>query len=311
LSFAVRVIHPIRMAADLQRDATTELSLDALAEVCRIANAAEHASGMLHDIGNALTSVNISSALALERMAGLKLSGLETLANLLLENEAHIGEFMTTDSRGQNLPSYLLAFARYLEEERLAVTDELTILRKGVEHVNAIIAEQQNQAKASGSSEIIAPAALAEQALALAENALIKNEALVVRDFAPAPDVNVPRQKVLQILGNLIRNALDAMASKDRLERVVSVRVGPLRPSTVAISVEDNGVGIAPGQMERMFKFGFTTKASGHGFGLFASANAARDLGGTLKVSSKGPGAGSVFTLELPVAEPPGGRNSA
>ena len=49
------------------------------------------------------------------------------------------------------------------------------------------------------------------------------------------------------------------------------------------------------------FNHGFTTKSDGHGFGLHASANSAKQMGGTLGVASDGPGTGAIFTLEFPV----------
>jgi two-component system, NtrC family, sensor kinase len=65
--------------------------------------------------------------------------------------------------------------------------------------------------------------------------------------------------------------------------------------------VIDNGVGIAPEHLSRMFAHGFTTKKGGHGFGLHGAANAAREMGGTLTARSDGPDTGATFTLELPI----------
>ena len=52
---------------------------------------------------------------------------------------------------------------------------------------------------------------------------------------------------------------------------------------------------------DKLFCHGFTTKATGHGFGLHSSSNAAKELGGTLLASSKGIGTGATFTLSVPV----------
>ncbi len=69
----------------------------------------------------------------------------------------------------------------------------------------------------------------------------------------------------------------------------------------VRIDVEDNGMGIAQDTLEKIFSHGFTTKKSGHGFGLHSCALAARDLGGSLTAASDGPGKGACFTLMLPI----------
>jgi C4-dicarboxylate-specific signal transduction histidine kinase len=115
------------------------------------------------------------------------------------------------------------------------------------------------------------------------------------------PLVNTDRHKVLQILLNLMRNAMDAVkesGNPDRQIAITMVRVGEER---VAIRVADNGIGILPTNLLRIFSHGFTTKQDGHGFGLHSGALAAQQLGGTLTVESEGTNVGATFTLELPI----------
>ena len=69
----------------------------------------------------------------------------------------------------------------------------------------------------------------------------------------------------------------------------------------VKISVIDNGVGIPPENLTRIFNHGFTTRKEGHGFGLHSGAQAAKEMGGTLTAFSDGIGRGATFTLELPL----------
>jgi len=72
----------------------------------------------------------------------------------------------------------------------------------------------------------------------------------------------------------------------------------------VRIEIADNGVGIAPENLTRIFSHGFTTRKHGHGFGLHSSALAAREMGGLLTVQSEGAGKGATFILELPLCPP-------
>ena len=62
----------------------------------------------------------------------------------------------------------------------------------------------------------------------------------------------------------------------------------------------DNGIGIPPENLTRIFNHGFTTRKDGHGFGLHSGALAAKEMGGSLTVHSGGTGQGAAFTLELP-----------
>ncbi len=66
------------------------------------------------------------------------------------------------------------------------------------------------------------------------------------------------------------------------------------------MQVADNGIGIDPENLTRIFQHGFTTRKAGHGFGLHSGALAAKELGGSLNVNSDGPGLGATFTLDLP-----------
>jgi two-component system NtrC family sensor kinase len=114
--------------------------------------------------------------------------------------------------------------------------------------------------------------------------------------------VRVDRHKVLQILINLLRNAKYAMDAQSGNAKRLVARVGLASPDRVRITIADNGVGIAPEHLTRIFNHGFTTKKDGHGFGLHSGANAAKEMGGTLSAQSDGPGKGAEFTLELPTA---------
>ncbi len=63
-----------------------------------------------------------------------------------------------------------------------------------------------------------------------------------------------------------------------------------------------NGVGIPAENLTRIFAQDFTTHPNGHGFGLHAAANSAKESRGTLTAHSEGLGRGAIFTLELPAA---------
>jgi signal transduction histidine kinase len=69
----------------------------------------------------------------------------------------------------------------------------------------------------------------------------------------------------------------------------------------VRIEVADNGIGIEPEQMARLFQQGFTTRKNGHGLGLHGAALAAKEMAGALTAHSEGRGKGATFVLELPL----------
>jgi signal transduction histidine kinase len=122
----------------------------------------------------------------------------------------------------------------------------------------------------------------------------------LIREFEDVPPINVEKHKILQILVNLVRNAKYACDDSGRPDKRVTVRVTN-GDGWIKISVADNGVGIPPENLTRIFSQGFTTRKGGHGFGLHSSALAVKEMGGQLLVHSDGPGRGATFTLDLPV----------
>jgi PAS domain S-box-containing protein len=284
-----------RETEELLRQAQKELI-----ETSRLAGIAEVATGVLHNIGNALNSVNTSAALAAERVRKMKVPSVGRAAQLLLDQGERLGEFFATDPRGKQLPGFLAQLAEHLQGERTEVAQELDSLNASVEHIKQIVAAQQSFARVSGITEVVPPAELLEYALRISEASLSRHGVTVTREFLPVPTVKVQRQKVLQILVNLIRNAKESMNEGGHPTKRLAFGVRLSPEGQVQISITDNGVGIAAENLTRIFAFGFTTKKQGHGFGLHSSALAAKEMGGSLVAQSEGVGHGATFTLELP-----------
>jgi len=103
--------------------------------------------------------------------------------------------------------------------------------------------------------------------------------------------------QVAQVVANLVRNALEAIGETGVGSRVeVRVRRDPLG---VVLTVSDDGPGIAPEHIERIFDPLYTTRSTGTGLGLAIVRDVVEAHGGRISVSST-PGAGAVFTVLLP-----------
>jgi C4-dicarboxylate-specific signal transduction histidine kinase len=125
-----------------------------------------------------------------------------------------------------------------------------------------------------------------------------------MRDYQFAPRLTLDRHKLIQILGNVLSNARHALRDQTQGQRMLTVRIRAMAGS-FAIDIEDSGIGIETAVLQRLFEFGFTTKKDGHGFGLHASANLAKELGGELSGHSNGPGCGARFSLRMPLSAVP------
>jgi PAS domain S-box-containing protein len=269
----------------------------------RQAGMAEVATNVLHNVGNILNSVNISASLVAERVRQSKAPGVARLAGLLLEQGDRAGQFIAEDERGKRIPEYLAALGGQLLTDQKMALEELASLRENLEHIKDTVTMQQSYAKLCGVTEIVEVIDLVEDSLRLNAGAFARHGVTLQRDFGTVPPITVDKHKVLQILVNLVRNAKYACDESGRTDKLITLRV-EAAPRGVRISVIDNGIGIPPENMGRLFSHGFTTRQSGHGFGLHSGALAAQELGGTLHAESQGLGHGAAFVLDLPVTPP-------
>jgi signal transduction histidine kinase len=274
-----------------------------LVDASRQAGMAEIATNVLHNVGNVLNSVNVSAILASDLAQKSKADGLGRVVALMREHAHDLGEFIASDPRGKHLPVHLGHLADHLKTEQAAIVKELDSLRKNIGHIRDIVAMQQSYAKVAGVQEIVGVVDLLEDSLRMNTGALARHGVEVVRDFEGEPQVNIDKHKVLQILVNLVRNSKYACSESGLPDRRMTLSVRSAN-GRARIVVADNGVGIAPENLTRIFNHGFTTRPAGHGFGLHSGALAAAELGGSLSAHSEGPGRGATFTLEL-AAQPP------
>ena len=283
-------------------EATLEKKHKELMDTSRVAGKAEVATGVLHNVGNVLNSLNVSASVIATGFRQSKTDSLAKLSQLLREHSADLGAFLTTDPKGRKAPEFISSLAQHFRTERDRLLQELASLQKNVDHIKEIVSMQQTYAVMVGTVETLSAATLMEDALRMNSSALDRHEVRVVRDFQDVPPVIAEKSKVLQILINLIRNSKYACDEGGRPDKVMTLRATLGEPGYVRLIVQDNGIGIRPENLKNVFKHGFTTKATGHGFGVHSSAIAAKEMKGVLTVYSEGQGHGATFTLELPAA---------
>jgi signal transduction histidine kinase len=270
-----------------------------LLEKSRQAGMAEIATNVLHNIGNVLNSVNVSASLVVDSVKQSKAASLAKVAAMMREHEHDLGTFITRDAKGRQLPVYLGQLSEQLLADQKAAVHELDLLVKNVGHIKDVVTMQQSYARVSGLKEMVSLADLVEDSLRMNEGTLNRQQVEIIRRFENVPPMNIEKHKVLQVLMNLIRNAKFACDESGREDKQITVRVAD-GDGRIKVSVSDNGIGIPPENLARIFNHGFTTRKDGHGFGLHSGALAAKEMGGTLTVHSDGISRGATFTLELP-----------
>ena len=181
----------------------------------------------------------------------------------------------------------------------------LGTLCSSVDHIKQVIATQQSYAGSPRMVESARVIELLDDALRINAGALTRHKVEVVKNYPVLPALLLDRHRVLQVLVNLISNAKQALDALEDRRPVIHIDAALADSAVLRIAVTDNGEGIAPENLTRVFSHGFTTRKNGHGFGLHSCVLAAQEMGGSLRVHSAGPGQGATFTLEIPVAPAP------
>jgi two-component system NtrC family sensor kinase len=271
-----------------------------LVDTARQAGMAEVATGVLHNVGNVLNSINVSAALITDRLRQSRLPRLRQTVELISQHQGSLEHFFGEDEKGKRLPSYLAKLADHLDHEHELLLDELAALGENLDHVKTIVAMQQSYAGVGGMEETISLAELIDDALKLNADGLRDKGIQVVRNFAELPPVRLDKHRLLQVLVNLLTNARDAVTAGRQDQRRIVIRTTEPSDERVRIEVSDNGIGIPKENLTRIFSHGFTSKRHGHGFGLHTAANAIQEMEGHITAASGGPGQGATFAIELP-----------
>jgi C4-dicarboxylate-specific signal transduction histidine kinase len=287
---------------DKRKKATTQLQTaqEKLIETARRVGMAEVATDVLHNVGNVLNSVSVTTESIHKRIRNSKVPYLADVADLLDEHAGDLITFLTTEDRGKKLPAFLANLSKELIAEQDHLLESLKTLTEHVKHMAEVIQLQQSYSKTKGLTESVSVADLVEDAIRINADALAQHNVQIRRELVDLPPILLDRHKVLQILTNMISNAKYALSKSNRDNKILMICVKEPEGGRIRIEVRDNGMGIARENLTRIFEHGFTTSKNGHGFGLHSAALAASEMNGSISVQSDGCDKGAVFTIELP-----------
>jgi len=273
-----------------------------IAGIARSAGMAEVASGVLHNVGNVLNSVNVSTTMLKKQVSNCKSVSLEKLVVMLQENSSNLCDFFENDEKGKMIIPFLGQLVDQLTNEQKKQMSEIESLIKNVEHIKNIITMQQSYTGGSGVIEDVKPSEIVDESIKINMSSMGKHHIAINKRYEYDPVISVDKHKLMQILVNLISNAKYAVINGEKEYREINVGVIKI-DDDVSFYVEDNGIGMEEKDMSRIFEFGFKKRAGGHGFGLHHSALAIKDLGGGIFVESNGLGEGARFSITIPLVK--------
>lgn len=273
-----------------------------IGDIARSAGMAEVASGVLHNVGNVLNSVNVSASVMREQVRKSKAENLDRLVNLMQKNQHDLADFISNDEKGKQIPKFIALLAEQLTEERNTLFRELDELANNIDHIKNIISMQQSYAGSYGVREKVKLSDLVEDALKINLQEVNRHNIKVERHYDETPLIYADKHKLLQIIINLISNAKYALKEKADNNRLLLIMIYK-NDGEAVIEIRDTGIGIAQDDIQHLFEYGFKRRRGGHGFGLHHSALVANEVGGRIKVYSEGPGKGATFQLFVPLDE--------
>jgi two-component system sensor kinase FixL len=211
-----------------------------------------------------------------------------TLAHELNQPLAAIGNFAAGTRRALQTAA----------PSREFLEDGLTAIEKSAVRASNIIRSLKEMNSGSAARrQLLDPKPLIEEAASLAM--LGDDPAVALRfDLADGLCVAGDSVQIQQVIINLVRNAVEAMADSPRRELLVSARAVA---GTVALHVEDSGPGIPAEMMDHLFEAFISSKPDGMGVGLSISRTIVEAHGGTLSAVNRDDG-GASFRLTLPLA---------
>lgn len=265
------------------------------------AGIAEMGASVLHNIGNAITGMvgNVSNV-------DKQIKVVKRVARLLQDQGGRsAGEGAPDPQRMGEVLTQSGALLQKISGDE-GVGGYLAKLNTAISHVGEVISIQQSAARPVVHATQFRLSSLLQDTLGLIQDGLDKRKiTFVSRLDEQLPVVTLPRNPMIQLLLNLIKNSMEAIMEQMQVEPelsgeiVLSARL--ITSHTFEILIRDNGSGLAQEMLEEVFQPRVSTKKRGSGYGLHSAANFISSLGGEIVLESEGKGFGAQMRIELPL----------
>ena len=260
---------------------------------------ADIAADILHNIGNIMNSISVSVHLMEESAKMTVTDDLIMAGRLLLNNMDNLENFICNDPKGKKLMQFYIKLGAAASRLQSQLHYNISRLQDKVGAINKAIAAQQNYAGIDMKLELLYIEPILEDALKVNQATFEKYEIKIERNYAISFKAHVHRAKLFYIIINIITNAKDAMSNVAGICRTLTVSMYEDSAGKY-LQINDNGVGISDGILDKIFEHGFTTKANRYGYGLYSCASYMADMGGSIRAESEGEGKGAAFILSFP-----------
>jgi sensor domain CHASE-containing protein len=272
-----------------------------LSEQCYNLGKAEVASGVLHNARNVLTPL-------VSRIGSLREKLHEVPTQTIETAQAELDRQDICAERKQNLEQFVNLSCRNLVSFFRATKDKLDEVAELVAQIEEMLAEQGKFSHAKLPVEQATLSSLLRDSIALLPRELSETISIEVKPSVEAiAPMMVHSITLLQVFNNVLLNAAESIQRAGRSQGTICIRAGTQEfegVDMIDVQIVDNGEGIEPASMHRIFERGFSTKHNiPSGIGLHWCANAVAMMNGQIYAESEGSGRGTCFHILLPVSQ--------
>ncbi len=270
---------------------------DELVKSSYLAGMADVASSIMHNVGNALTSVNTSCGLMYNELKNSSIELLSKTIKLVEENRENFVEYVSNDPKGKLLPNFLIELSRTLDGEVENLVSENIRMKDKIGYINKIVSLQQELAHLE--INVVRKyklVKLLDQVVQIQKENFSEHNIKLTLKCWPTIHVCLNQVKFIQILNNILNNAIRALENTEG--KVISISVTSAQKNVV-LTISDNGKGMTKEEL----KVVFCQESKSLGPGLHVAALALKEIGGDISASSDGIGKGCTFVISVPVRE--------
>ena len=260
---------------------------------------------ILHNIGNAITSVAIGIGTLKEELANNPLiERLSALSETVQEHAEDWGDYVQHDPQGQQVRPFLLALAADFIEQNRELSRTVERVNGQTNHIVDIVRAQRGFASKAMTSKDVNLRQAISGALKIVQDSFASRGIQTQVNCGDAPaEIRIQESQFNQMLVNLLKNAMEAI---DELKKSGGLKGPPrieiracIQQDFLVLEVQDNGIGIEQKNLKTIFGAGYTTKREGSGLGLHSAANFVTGSGGKIQPLSDGYGTGTTMRVTL------------
>ncbi len=263
------------------------------------AGRAQIAAMVMHNIGNAITPVQVQLDCLQSGESRVVVDYLRQCLLDLQANQHRLTEYIQSDSRGQKVFALMGNLVESLEKEEARRLTMVSGMQQATAHISEILSLQQaysladqEQRQQTDLNQLIV------DALRMQRSALEKRSIGVEKKMAAdLPKLLIDKNRLIQVIVNLIKNSYEAIdqVQPGRRKPLICIESAPHRGG-VRFRIQDNGVGIEAARLENVFQYGQSSKGTS-GFGLYYCKMFIENNHGELRLQSAGLGLGAEIVI--------------